>query len=333
MPYKLLLADDSLTIQKVVELVLANENFQIKSVNDGEAALQLMESFAPDIVLADIDMPKLNGYQICQSIKNNEATSYIPVILLAGAFEPFDEDQAKAVSADDFIIKPFESQELISKVKGLMASVKKPEAPVIEEPEAIEEPEEPSLPSEEPLIQSESVPSDDISWDDAFQEASGEKTEETVPPEEPPAASEPETEDPKGFGDELLMAMKDEAPAESVEEPSDIVNGPFAEMESAAGREEVAELPMPAVPDIPDAAGSAMGEKIESSVLVAAINDSVRQAVADIAPAVLENVTRELVRELLLPLRAEVEATIRKVVPEIAETIIKKEIEKITSGI
>src|SRR5208337_3751322 len=121
-PYKLLLADDSLTIQKVVELVLADEHFEIKACSDGEQALSAMESFGPNIVLADIEMPLLNGYQLCEKIKNNASTVHVPVILLAGAFEPFDENYAKSVGADDYIIKPFESQELISKVKSLLVS-------------------------------------------------------------------------------------------------------------------------------------------------------------------------------------------------------------------
>ena len=73
-------------------------------------------------MLADIEMPKLNGYQLCEKIKKNSATVHLPVVLLAGAFEPFDENYAKSVGADDYIIKPFESQELISKVKSLLIS-------------------------------------------------------------------------------------------------------------------------------------------------------------------------------------------------------------------
>ena len=123
MAYKLLLADDSITIQKVVELVLAEEDFQIKSVSNGEDALNLLETFKPDIVLADIEMPKVNGYNLCDKIKKNPSTSHVPVILLAGAFEPLDEELAKQVGADDTVIKPFESQELISKINAALAMV------------------------------------------------------------------------------------------------------------------------------------------------------------------------------------------------------------------
>lgn len=120
---KLLLADDSITIQKVVELVLSEEDFQIKAVNNGQDALIHIESYKPDIVLADIEMPHVNGYQLCEKIKKNSSTSHIPVILLAGAFEPLDEELAKNVGSDDYIIKPFESHELISKVNAALTSV------------------------------------------------------------------------------------------------------------------------------------------------------------------------------------------------------------------
>lgn len=145
MPYRLLLADDSPTIQKVVELVLSPENFEIKTVDNGEDALEIIDSFQPDIVLADIDMPRLNGYQLCEKIKRDPKTSSIPVILLAGAFEPFDKNHAKSVLADDYITKPFESKELINKVQALLASYesfKEPDVSGWDEEIPVEEKEE-----------------------------------------------------------------------------------------------------------------------------------------------------------------------------------------------
>jgi len=121
MARKLLLADDSITIQKVVELVLAEEGYDIKASGNGEDALSALSSFKPDVVLADIDMPKMNGYQLCERIKTNPATKNIPVILLAGAFEPLDDELARNVGAEDFIVKPFESQELIDKINAVLS--------------------------------------------------------------------------------------------------------------------------------------------------------------------------------------------------------------------
>jgi len=122
MARRLLLADDSVTIHKVVELILANEEFEIKAASNGEDALAVIYTFKPDIVLADVEMPRLNGYFLCEKIKQDPSTSDIPVILLAGAFEPFDEELARKVKSDGFVVKPFESQELISKINETLST-------------------------------------------------------------------------------------------------------------------------------------------------------------------------------------------------------------------
>ncbi len=119
---KLLLADDSITIHKVVELILSGEGFEIKAINNGEDALYAIPDFNPDIVLADVEMPRMNGYLLCEKIKQDPSTSKIPVLLLAGAFEPFDEESAKRVRADGFVIKPFDAQELINKIQEAIES-------------------------------------------------------------------------------------------------------------------------------------------------------------------------------------------------------------------
>lgn len=119
---KLLLADDSITIHKVVELILAGEGFEIKSMNNGEDAWAAIPDFKPDIVLADVEMPRMNGYLLCEKIKQDPSTTKIPVLLLAGAFEPFDEESAKRVHADGFVIKPFDAQELINKIQEAIES-------------------------------------------------------------------------------------------------------------------------------------------------------------------------------------------------------------------
>lgn len=158
MARKLLLADDSITIQKVVELILAEEGFEIKATNNGEEALAVIPSFKPDIILADIEMPKINGYQLSEKIKQDPLMRGIPVILLAGAFEPIDEELAKQVNADDFIIKPFESQELISKINAALTISSVAEG---EEVEGIAEAEAVGLeevPVEEDLWSMEEIP-------------------------------------------------------------------------------------------------------------------------------------------------------------------------------
>ena len=118
---KLLLADDSVTIQKVVDLTFADEGMQVLTVSDGEQAVRKLEEFAPDIVLLDVFMPKLSGYQVCERIKGDERFRHIPVMLLVGSFEPFDEVEARRVGADDYLTKPFQSiKQLINKVGALV---------------------------------------------------------------------------------------------------------------------------------------------------------------------------------------------------------------------
>jgi CheY-like chemotaxis protein len=119
MPRTLLLADDSVTIQKVVQIVFAAEDTAVVAVDNGEDALQKAREIAPDIILADIVMPRRNGYDLAQAIKADGALRHIPVLLLSGTFEPFDEGKASAAQADGHIVKPFDSQALIDKVNEL----------------------------------------------------------------------------------------------------------------------------------------------------------------------------------------------------------------------
>ena len=104
-----------------------------------------IEEFAPDVVLADVFMPQMNGYEVCEYIKQNEKLKHIPVMLLVGSFEPFDEAEARRVGADDTLTKPFQSiRRLIDKV-GLLVSRRQPEgeAPTAElpKPDVTPEPE------------------------------------------------------------------------------------------------------------------------------------------------------------------------------------------------
>jgi CheY-like chemotaxis protein len=119
---KLLLADDSATIQKVVELTFSDEGMEVVTVGDGRQAIEKLDEVLPDIVLADVFMPGMSGYEVCEYIKRTERFSHIPVMLLVGSFEPFDEAEARRVGADDYLTKPFQSiRTLIGKVGGLLS--------------------------------------------------------------------------------------------------------------------------------------------------------------------------------------------------------------------
>ncbi len=120
MPHKLLLADDSVTIQRVIELTFADEDIRVVSVADGQAAIDRAVQERPDIVLADISMPRRDGYEVAAFIKGEPALRDVPVLLLAGAFEPVDEDRVRATGADGVLVKPFEPQLLIRRVRELL---------------------------------------------------------------------------------------------------------------------------------------------------------------------------------------------------------------------
>jgi CheY-like chemotaxis protein len=122
MPRKLLLADDSVTIQRVIELTFADEDIRVVAVGDGQQAIERIEADPPDIILADVDMPKRDGYEVASYVKGRPALRHIPVVLLTGAFEPVDRARAAAVGSDDVLAKPFEPQMVINRVKQLLGS-------------------------------------------------------------------------------------------------------------------------------------------------------------------------------------------------------------------
>jgi CheY-like chemotaxis protein len=124
MAHKLLLADDSVTIQRVIELTFADEDVQVIAVGDGKKAIASIQADRPDIVLADVGMPERDGYEVSAFIKGTAELAHIPVLLLTGAFEPIDETRARAVGCDGVLVKPFEPQMVISRVKDLLAGRK-----------------------------------------------------------------------------------------------------------------------------------------------------------------------------------------------------------------
>jgi CheY-like chemotaxis protein len=119
---KILVADDNSNIQKMVVLALKDQGIEVVAVGNGEAAVRKIADMKPDLVLADIFMPVRNGYEVCKFVKDDSALSHIPVILLVGAFDPLDEQEAQRVGADGVLKKPFVPPDpLISMVKAALA--------------------------------------------------------------------------------------------------------------------------------------------------------------------------------------------------------------------
>src|SRR6201982_2328447 len=138
---RILVADDNSNIQKMVSLALKDQGIDVVAVGNGEAREAKISDVRPDLVLADVFMPVRNGYEVCKYVKDDSALSHIPVILLVGAFDPLDEQEASRVGADGVLKKPFVPPDpLISMVKsaltragvliGAAAHAEKPPEPV-----------------------------------------------------------------------------------------------------------------------------------------------------------------------------------------------------------
>jgi CheY-like chemotaxis protein len=180
----LLLADDSVTIQKVVNLTFADEGIEVVTVGDGDSAMQKISELSPDVVLADVHMPGLSGYQICEIVRENPVTRNLPIVLLVGSFEPFDESEAARVGANAYLTKPFQSiRQLVTQVTDLMQAASS-------EPSQPEPAQTASDVVEQPPPPTAKVP-DTTDIDSLYNQSfSGPVTAEAAPP---PSVSEGET--------------------------------------------------------------------------------------------------------------------------------------------
>lgn len=133
------LADDSPTIQKVVELTFADTGHTVFTVSSGDELLEKLSDVNPDVVICDVIMPGTDGYSVCQTIKSGASTLHIPVVLLTGTFEPFDRDRALAAGCDEIITKPFEARNLVETVERLLGEKAGELRPAEEEAEAYAE--------------------------------------------------------------------------------------------------------------------------------------------------------------------------------------------------
>ncbi|HIJ86412.1 MAG TPA: response regulator [Desulfuromonadales bacterium] len=120
MSIKVLVADDSITIQKVIGIIFGGDEYSLTIVDNGKSAVDKAREINPDILLIDVLMPGMSGYEVSELVRSTPALADKPILLLTGSFEPFDEEKAQKCGADDFIAKPFESQQIITKVKELL---------------------------------------------------------------------------------------------------------------------------------------------------------------------------------------------------------------------
>ncbi len=120
MGIKLLFADDSETMRKVIKLTLENEGIDLSVVSDGQEAIKAVYEAKPDIVVADISMPEINGFELCARIKGSPETKDISVVLISGELENYDDVRGGSVGADGHLTKPFKSKEFVAAIKSFV---------------------------------------------------------------------------------------------------------------------------------------------------------------------------------------------------------------------
>ena len=114
---KILIVDDDNNIAELISLYLTKECFETKIVNDGELALKEFQTFRPNLILLDLMLPGIDGYQVCREIRH---TSDVPIIMLSAKGETFDKVLGLELGADDYMEKPFDSKELVARVKAVL---------------------------------------------------------------------------------------------------------------------------------------------------------------------------------------------------------------------
>jgi CheY-like chemotaxis protein len=298
MKRRILLADDSVTIQKVIELTFMDEDYDVRAVSNGDEALALLPEVDPHFVIADVHMPGTNGYEVCRRAK--QLRPDVPVLLLVGTFEPFDEGQARAVGADSFLKKPFDSQELLQRVQELLTA-KAASAP----PPAAAELELPALSL--PLAQTEALPEfpAEPEWGTFELEAEPEPFPAVAEPfdREPSFALEPEPV--YAVEPEPVFTLEESVPSIAIQEGVFGAPGELA-LEEPQDRYLPAEPAAPAQPAAANGGGRLSDEDVDRIArrVVELLGD---KPVRDVAWEVIPDLAEVIIRDRLRELEAQVE--------------------------
>lgn len=121
MKKKILIVEDEPSLLKLESILLNSRGYNVKGVGDGQAALDAVATMKPDLVLLDIMLPNINGFEVCRQIKENEATCHILVIMLTAKKSDEDLAKGKQVGADDYITKPFKSEKVVKTIQRFLS--------------------------------------------------------------------------------------------------------------------------------------------------------------------------------------------------------------------
>ena len=316
MPHTLLLADDSVTIQRVIELTFADEDVQVIPVSDGEQAIAAVDQRSPDIVLADVGMPGRDGYEVAEHIKNTPRLAHIPVVLLTGAFEPIDQARAAAVGCDGVLAKPFEPQLVIGRVKELLS--RRPSGPVRPEPTA-----SPELPASAPSRPHRLVNEEYFEeLDQAF------ATLAAVP--KSPAANRG-TDDVSSDSIDWFSRPAPAPPSRPTLAPVEVAPPPQAPVAPAPPSAAVV-LAQPAPAALPPLADAFAALLAAEQLSPATVSAPVWPAAA--APAIPSDLVDQVTRRVLEQMSDRVvRESVGEMVTQVAERLVREEIERIKKSI
>jgi len=368
MSIKLLFADDSVTIQKVVELAFESEDVEVTTVSSGNKVIEKLTESRPDIIIADVVMPGMNGIELCERLKKDENYSNIPVLLLRNEFDEFDADVLLKTGADDCITKPFKSEELVKKIKELAAKKTVLNYTLSEAEGAFQESIEQAITAAE-IESSQPQPAlshDSNHHEDIFEEKESggililkpddEVTDETNDNMESLSSveiisheSKIEDEDLNISGllndeeienlkneikkaeEELLISIPEEKADEELppfrmeETTSSITaNNSSSDLNNFIGELEKESVLSKKIKDIVI--------KVTEDVFEKTLKVSVEKSMKDSIETILKDKTEQLILSLTPHLTKTIEGVVTDVVPELAESLIKREIEKIKNS-
>lgn len=302
MSKKILVADDSVVIQKSIGITFAQEDFDVAFVSNGEEALQRAKEFRPDLILADTTMPKLSGADLCKRFRQEPELRRTPILLLSNSQETFTPVQLKTFGASDFIQKPFESTQLLDKVRPLLAQAQamtSPEVTMASPKTSVTEVQSNPFPEEETVARYEAA---------------------KTPVRETPSIDL----DPSSFDIQRESSFKISPETQSHLDVLSIDDGDEEPADFAAV--EMEEEPPPATRILHQAAktDAPKPSQTATSATIAAPATSMQTSSLQLSEAQIEQIVSKVFQNVI-------ERIAWEVVPEMAERIIKDEIQKITA--
>ena len=356
----ILLADDSITIQKVVGIIFAGDGYTLTVVDNGAAAIQKAQEISPDVLLIDVLMPGMSGYEVCEKIRAIPSLASKPIILLTGSFEAFDEAKAKSCGADDHITKPFESQQIIAKVKELYAAGSTASAVTTEPPASFAAVEQASFaestafetPAIEPSVFDSTSSAASIDETIDFEPAAYETTTAFEPPlDSPQAAASPDdpwgafTQQPAGVTEDAAetIGFESNSIAFETEQPDVVAMLSEEPLPATMARGEDPHIGASWVPveeqtfEFQEQTIALPSDEPQAELAVVVPEEPAEAVQAAVPPVVMAGgavaLTDEQLKQVLMSVSKEtIERIVWEVVPDLAESLIKETIRRITEG-